>query len=204
MKRSSSQIPLIALYLLNTTSYLAEISITIGNVLFNLHPSKAIGYNGIGPRILRTCADCLPKPLFHLFIKSLQHCIIPADWLTHYIVPIYILVTNYRPISLLSNISKILERIVYDKIISHVSNYISPLQFGTLKDRSSLQQLLILLNHIINSNTQIDVIYLDIRKAFDSIPHRELLVKLRLIYQRKLVKMVSELPFSQSTKSQNQ
>ena len=51
-------------------------------------------------------------------------------------------------------------------------------QVGNLKDRSSLQQLLILLNHIMNSNTQTDVIYLDIGKAFDSIPHRELLVKL--------------------------
>ena len=93
------------------------------NALINLDPSKATGYDGIGPRILKTCADCLSKPLLHLFVKSLEHCIIPADWLIHIIVPIFKsgeknLITNYRPISLLSNISKILERIVYDKFYS--------------------------------------------------------------------------------------
>ena len=161
-------------------NYLAEISITINEVynpLINLDPSKATGYDGIGPRILKACADCLSKPLLYLFVKSLEHCIIPADRLIHIIVPIFKsdkknLITNYRPISLLSNISKILERIVYDKIISYVSNYISPLQFGALQGRSSLQQLLILLDHIISSNAQTDIIYLDIRKAFDSILHR--------------------------------
>ena len=72
-------------------NYLAEISITIDevyNALINLDPSKAIGYDGIGPRILKTCADCLSKPLLHLFVKSLEHCIIPADWLIHIIVPL--------------------------------------------------------------------------------------------------------------------
>ena len=129
--------------------------------MINLDPSKATGYDGIGPRILKTCPDCLSKPLLHLFVKSLEHCIIPVDWLIH---PIFKsgeknLITNYRPISLLSNISKILKRIVYDKIISYVSNYISPLQFGAFKGRSSLQRLLILLDHIISSNAQTDNLF---------------------------------------------
>ena len=122
----------------------------MSNALINLDLSKATGYDGIGPGIFGSCADCLSK-----------HSII---------VPIFKseeknFVTNYRLISILSNISKILEKIFYDKIISHVSNHIS----SALKGRSSFQQLLILLNHIINSNTQTDVIYLDIGKAFDSI-----------------------------------
>ena len=70
-----------------------------------------------------------------------------------------------------------LERIIYDKIISFVSHQITPCQFGALKGRTILQQLLILLDHITNSGSQTDVIYLDISKALDSIPHKELLDK---------------------------
>ena len=66
---------------------------------------------------------------------------------------------------------------MYDKIIISVSNQITPHQFGALKGRSTLQQLLILVDHITNSSTQTDVIYLDISKAFDTIPHKELLDK---------------------------
>ena len=69
-----------------------------------------------------------------------------------------------------------LERIIYDKII-FVSHQITPYQFGALKGRSTLQQLLILLDHITNSGSQTDLIYLDISKALDSIPHKELLDK---------------------------
>ena len=143
---------------------------------------KATGCDGIGPKILKTCASSLYKPLHYLFTKSLQYCQMPTDWLTHIIVPVYKSgdrsnIQNYRPISLLSYISKVLERIIYNKIISFVSHQITPYQFEALKGRSTCQQLLILLDHITNSGSQTDVIYLDISKAFDSICHKELLDK---------------------------
>ena len=59
--------------------------------------------------------------------------------------------------------------------------FISPCQFGFLRNKSTVQQLLILLDKVANCTHQTDVIYLDIRKAFDSVPHNELLVKLRAI-----------------------
>ena len=87
-------------------------------------------------------------------------------------------VKNYRPISLLCNTSKVLEKIIYDKIIEFVSKSISSAQFGALKGRSTIQQLLVFLHQVVNSTMQTDVIYLDIQKAFDSIPHCKLLTKL--------------------------
>ena len=66
-------------------------------------------------------------------------------------------------------------------IIDFVTQSISPRQFGFLRKRSTLQQLLIFLNTLYNSftdNTSTDVIYLDFKKAFDSVAHNELLVKL--------------------------
>ena len=76
-------------------------------------------------------------------------------------------------------ISKVLERLVYDSISTYSKVYISDRQFGFLRNRSTVPQLLILLNSIINTKNQTDTIYIDIRKAFDTVPHNELLIKLR-------------------------
>ena len=68
------------------------------------------------------------------------------------------------------------------KISGFISDhYISQDQFGFLKHRSTLKQLLLYLNEvqtILHEHHQVDVLYLDIRKAFDSVPHNELLLKI--------------------------
>ena len=69
---------------------------------------------------------------------------------------------------------------MYKKIIDFVHNSIPFFQFGFLKGRSTLQQMLLLFNAILSSDSQVDVIYLDFRKAFDSVAHNELLLKLSL------------------------
>ena len=92
------------------------------------------------------------------------------------------LVSNYRPISLLCSISKVLEQIVYKHLFEFVYGSISTKQYGFLKNRSTLFQLLTFLNDVHSSlqcKSQTDVIYLDFRKAFDSsVSHNELLTKL--------------------------
>jgi len=85
---------------------------------------------------------------------------------------------NYRPISLLSNTSKVLEQIIYNKLIDHIACQINPVQFGFLQNRSTTQQLLSFLSNAFNDRNQLDVIYLDIRKAFDTVSHPHLLTKL--------------------------
>ena len=154
--------------------------------LCSLDTSKAIGIDGIGPNVLHHCALALYKPLHHLFLLSLSHSNIPAEWRTHMIIPVFksgdkSSVCNYRPISLLCSVSKLLEKLIYDKIIHFVSASISSSQFGFRPNHSTTQQLLIFLNSIqdsLNSNCQADVIYLDFKKAFDSVSHNELLTKL--------------------------
>ena len=75
------------------------------------------------------------------------------------------LIQNYRPISLLCSISKVLERLIYNNIIEHVSSSISDFQFGFLQHRSTIHQLLLFLSTIFNSfdqRSQTDYIYLDL------------------------------------------
>ena len=71
-----------------------------------------------------------------------------------------------------------LEGLIYDKVISTVANAITPHQFGFQKGHSTLQQLLRFFNQLTTSKDEIDVIYADFCKAFNSVPHNELLVKL--------------------------
>ena len=76
---------------------------------------------------------------------------------------------------------KVLERLIYDKCITSIATTISKTQFGFLSSRCTTQQLLLFFHQIyesVMSDTQVDVIYLDFAKAFDSVPHNELLVKL--------------------------
>ena len=154
------------------------------DALASLDPSKAMGIDGIPPGVLKFTVDALYKPIHHLFSLCISKSYIPLEWRCHKITPVpksadKSYVSNYRPISLLCCISKALERIVFDKMNSFIiTHYISNSQFGFIKNRSTLKQLIVYTDLIVKSferKTQIDTIYLDIQKAFDSVPHNDLL-----------------------------
>ena len=180
--RSLFQLPPLTI----TSSSLCEIcfsELDVFRVLQSLDVSKAMGCDGISPRLLKHSALALYQPFYHLFQLSLSQSYLPFEWRTHLIKPIFKSgdrnsVRNYRPISLLSVVSKVLEKLVYNSIVDYTSSSISSCQFGFLRGRSTLQQLLIFFNILHNSSSQIDVVYLDFRKAFDSVAHNELLLKL--------------------------
>lgn len=94
---------------------LSNISITeeeVYEVLTSLDPAKAMGLDNINPRILRACAIPLTPVLHHLFVMCLAHSTLPQQWKLHKIIPVFkskdkARVENYRPISLLSTVSKL-------------------------------------------------------------------------------------------------
>lgn len=76
-------------------------------------------------------------------------------------------------------ISKVMEKIVYNNVIKFLDRTFSVYQFGFLPGQSSVQQLLTFINKILNakcSKSGIDVLYLDIKKAFDTVDHSTLLM----------------------------
>ena len=81
--------------------------------LLSLNPTKAIGIDSICPAVLKNCAYVLTKYLYYLFSLVVSYCCLPSEWKIHCIIPIVkagnkILVSYYRPISLLCIVSKIL------------------------------------------------------------------------------------------------
>ena len=169
---------------------LDELEITVHDVfvsLSHLGSKKSMGIDHIPSIVLKSCATVLCEPVHHLFTLCLSQSYIPPEWKIHCVTPIFksgdkVSVKNYRPISLLCIISKVFERIVFDKIYDHIASFIiCSEQYGFMRKRSTIQQLLIHLHSLIDSVSsghQSDVVYLDIKKAFDSVSHSILLTKL--------------------------
>ena len=93
---------------------------------------------------------------------------------------------NYRPVSLTSVISKIMESIVRDAIVDHLvkNNVLSDAQHGFVPERDCITQLLLCLEDwtsMIEEGSVFDVVYTDFAKAFDSVAHERLLMKLEAI-----------------------
>ncbi len=89
---------------------------------------------------------------------------------------------NYRPISLLDTLSKVLERCVYNHCYEHLHSMFHYLQHGFLRGRSTNTQLLVVYHQILEciaSGQEVDAIYLDFSKAFDKVQHNLLLLKLK-------------------------
>ena len=168
---------------------LSNINISTADVFQALHsldPNKASGIDLINPSLLKYCAESLTAPIHHLLTLSLRSQVLPQEWHTHRIVPVFkssdrTSVTNYRPIFLLCIISKILEKIIYQKLFDFLHNQLSVHQFGFIPQRSCLQQLLLFTHELYlakSTHCDTDAIYLDYKKAFDSVVHVKLLHKL--------------------------
>ena len=159
------------------------------NKLNALQCCKSAGPDGWPPVALKETAAEISIPLSIIFSKSLQSGHLPECWKIANVVPIHKsgprhLTNNYRPISLTCVVGKVLESIIRDSMLHHltVNGLISQQQHGFLPHRSCTSQLLTALNDWTCSLDQgypIDVIYFDFRKAFDTVPHARLLLKLK-------------------------
>ncbi len=126
--------------------------------------------------------------LAKLFNNSIKTGIIPVEWKSPIICPIYKKgnkndVANYRPICLTSIACKILERILTAKILKNLkkASLLSDAQHGFVPRRSCLTNLIIaeeLITGMTDQEEHVDVVYLDFSKAFDSVCHRLLIKKM--------------------------
>jgi hypothetical protein len=169
---------------------LADCEITEEDVLKelqNLDPNKSMGPDGLHPRVLKEVAPALSKPLRLIFQHSIDTGSLPSKWKSAIVSAIFKkgdrqLASNYRPISLTSIPCKVLERIIRRKIVDHMNgnDLFSKLQFGFREKRSTALQLLYCLEdwlELLDEGTAVDTCFLDLQKAFDTVPHQRLLRK---------------------------
>ena len=170
-----------------TLSDLTLTVIQVLDVLANLDASKATVPDEISARILKETVYKITPSLCELFSKSLRLGSLPMDWKLANVVPVFKkdnkeYAENYRPISLLCLVSKVIERCALNSIKDRVYSLIDSSQHGFITGRSCVTQLVEVLDYIgsqLDNGGQVDVIYLDMSKAFDKVSHRKLLRKLR-------------------------
>ena len=160
----------------------------IKNKLLKLNPNKSPGPDGWHPRVFKEIAEALTPPLLILLRKSLDEGSLPDDWKKGNITAIYKKGSkanpgNYRPISLTSIICKLLEAVIRDAIVTHMSvnNLFCDQQHGFVPGRSCITQLLTtfeIWTQAVENGNPVDAIYLDFQKASDSVPHHRLIRKL--------------------------
>jgi len=175
-----------------TQSRLHNVSITgqeVKRELKDLDVTKAVGPDKISPHTLVQCADQLATPLAVLFQTCMVQKTWPKLWKTANVVAIHKKLSktspmNYRPISLLSILAKVYERILVKKMTSFFDEHhlISNRQFGFRSQRSASDLLLQLTTAWQNSldvGNETFVIALDIAGAFDRVWHKGIIAKLK-------------------------
>ena len=149
---------------------------------------KSCGPDEIHPQVLQKTAKAMSGHLATLYQKSLDEGICPKEWKCANVTPIHkkgdrTEPSNYRPVSLTSQVCKVLESIVRDETVGHLirQKLLNNAQHGFREGRSCLTNLLETLEEwtkILDDGDCVDVAYLDFRKAFDLVSHDHLIYKL--------------------------
>lgn len=161
----------------------------IENVLSTLKNKSSLDSDGICNIVLKQCCSSLSLPLFNIFKKSLLTADFLDRWKISEVVPIHksgskIDVCNYRPISKILTVPKIMEKIITDKLSPQLQNLLTDNQHGFRSGRSTTTNLTLFCNfvhHNFEKRLQTDVIFTDFAKAFDKVDHSTLLHKLELL-----------------------
>ncbi|KAL1373805.1 hypothetical protein pipiens_018439, partial [Culex pipiens pipiens] len=120
------------------TVSVAEVKKALGSV----DAAKGPGPDRIPPSVVKNCCSSLARPVTSIFNRSLSEGAFPSEWKVASITPIHksgsrAKVENYRSISILSCLAKVLEKLLVDHIYPSVKNIISEYQHGFMKQRST-------------------------------------------------------------------
>ena len=162
----------------------------ISDLIHNLKSSKNVGPYSIPTKIMKISKEIifLPLSLSQLINDSISKGSFPNICKLAQVIPIFkndsrLLCTNYRPISLLSNISKVFQKVIHSRLhlLLEQRNHLYPYQSGFQTDYSTNNELMTIVERI---QKQLDAgnysagVFADLKKAFSTVDHNILLEKL--------------------------
>ena len=174
-----------------TYEKMPDISLTaesIKNKLLQLDVHKAVGPDQVPCLVLKKFADLFAPILLKIFVRSYEESQVPLLMKEAHVVPLHkggskLSTNNYRPVSLTPIIAKVFESLIYDPLLAHVegNNMLKEVQHGFRKSRSTNSNMLLFWDDVASladKKYEVSIIYTDLRKAFDSVPHDLLCLKL--------------------------
>ena len=159
----------------------------VKDAIDRLREHSAPGPDGVSNKILIELQNVIACPLTLLFRKSMDESRIPDEWRLSNVSPIFKKGSksdpgNYRPVSLTSNVCKLMERVVNIFFSAHLNNNVlNNTQHGFRRGRSCQTNLIEFMDQITrwtDEGNSVDIVYLDFSKAFDKVDHGMLMEKL--------------------------
>lgn len=155
----------------------------------SLKPKKSPGNDNIRSEVLKQISHEIAGPLTYLVNKCFDTGSFPQCMKIGIIKPLYKTgdkeeLVNYRPISLISNLAKIIEKVLKSRIVNFFNKYniLSNNQYGFREGRSTddaIQKLTTYIYEALDRKTPSLCIFVDLSKAFDTVCHEKLLEKLK-------------------------
>ncbi|XDV43619.1 hypothetical protein PO909_012067 [Leuciscus waleckii] len=170
-----------------STIYPSEVQ----QAILEIKSSNGAGPDGLDIKFIKLSSHVLAFPLCDLFNLSLSTCSIPLMWKFAKVIPIHkggdsMDVNNYRPISIISNVAKIFEKLIFKQLSRYLNDFslLTPNQSGCRPNHSTTTALTAFTNYIFSAqdnNRSTGAIFIDLTKAFDMVDHYILLDKLYAI-----------------------
>ena len=161
----------------------------VSKIIAHFENKTSCGLDGISPKVVKLFPDSLIDCLVHIFNLSLSGGRFLSPFKKSKVIPIYKNkgeksdMNNYRPISLLPVLSKVLERIMHSRLYTFLDKKDSfySRQFGFRPKHSTDQAAALLVDKVseaLNNNLKVATVFLDMSKAFDCVDYNILLEKL--------------------------